>query len=100
MKDLPESRIRDRVIWQAKIGVVEKIEKLEADAKLGIFAARDFCVLYDAEVGIEIAWSTETISALGEGHRRTATGTCCAREGPYVESCFTTRLHEACVWAG
>jgi hypothetical protein len=39
IKDLPESRVRDSVIWQAKIGMVEEVKKLQAHAQLGTFPA-------------------------------------------------------------
>jgi len=54
--------------------MVEEIKKLEADAQLGTLPAWDFRVLHDGEIGVEITWPTEAISALGEGHRSAATG--------------------------
>ena len=71
-RDLPERLVRSKVIRGAKIGVVEEVEELKPDSQHGIFPTRNFRVLGDGEVGIEVPRCAEVIASLGERHNRTA----------------------------
>ena len=62
----PEFWARHINFWQAKIGMVEKIEELKTNSQHGVFPARDFRVFHNGEVGIEVLWSTKAIPSLGK----------------------------------
>ena len=71
-------QVKDQSGWRAKpsdrkaeIGVIEEVEKLEADAECGAFPTRKFRTLHDCEICIEVVWSAKTIAPLTERHRWT-----------------------------
>jgi hypothetical protein len=72
IQDPPKGLVGTDIIGKAKIGVVQEVEELETNAKRGILA--ELRVLHNGEVGIEIAWPTEVVASLSEGHRGAAAG--------------------------
>jgi hypothetical protein len=64
IENLTKRTIRTPIIWEAKIGMVEEIEKLEANTQNAIFPMRDLRVFHDCEVGVEVAWSSKAVAAL------------------------------------
>jgi hypothetical protein len=69
-----------------KIGMVEHIEKLEADTQHTILPMWDLCVFHDREIRIEVARASKTIAALRKRHDRAAAGTLRTRQIRRVES--------------
>src|SRR2546428_14180210 len=69
----PKVWARDINFWQAKIGMVEKIEELKTNSQHSVFPARNFRVFHDGEVGIEVPWSTKAIPSLGKCNRGAVT---------------------------
>ncbi len=69
--DLPERRVRNCIIWETKIRVIEEVEKLQADSQRRVFPSMYLGFLHDCEISVEVTRPTKPITPLGEGHRRT-----------------------------
>ena len=48
--------------------MVEEVKELKTDAQHAVLPSGDFCVLHDAEIGIEIVRIAEAVAALSEGN--------------------------------
>ena len=94
VENLTKGRVRTSIIGKSKIGMVEEIEKLEADTQHTIFPMGDLRVFHDREVRVEVARSTETVAALRESHARTAARTLRTWQVPGVESRLATCLQK------
>ena len=80
--------------------MVEEVEELKTEAQLGTLPARDFRILHDREVHIDVARSAVAIAALRKGHARAAAGTALTWQGSRVESGLTASLQEQCAGIG
>jgi hypothetical protein len=65
---LAKGQVLDLIVGKSKIRVVEEIEELEADPKCGLLPTGYFRIFRDAEIGVEIAWSSKTVAPLRKLH--------------------------------
>src|SRR5271170_419703 len=90
--NLPKCSVRGSVIRGGKIGVVECVKELKANPQYSIFPARDFRVLQNRKIGIEIGRCPEVVASLSERNRWTAAGPRRTRQCAHVETGFASRL--------
>src|SRR6266704_5815880 len=79
--------------------MVEEIEELESEAKRGIFQTRNFRILHDCKIGVEVTGPAKTIAPLTERHRL-AVADAGGAQGPSIKSRFASRLHKKGVRTG
>ena len=67
--DLAEGLVRTAVVRQAEVGMVEEIEKLQANTKFTALPAGELRIFHHAEVCVEIARPAQAVPALRKLHR-------------------------------
>jgi len=66
VENLSESRRRNGVVRKTKIRMVEKIEELKPNPERGVLPSRNFCLLRDRQIRIQITGASEAVASLGE----------------------------------
>src|SRR5204862_2427403 len=66
--DLPERRVRNCIIWETKIRVIEEVEKLQAESQRSVFLSMYLGFINDCVISVNVTRCENWIVCISDTH--------------------------------